>query len=386
MVLVYIGASLNNQLKNPLEDKLTFCSPAELAEIKVSHEEYCSLLGEIKDFEVVDEVTVISTCNRFELILNVKDECLDNAVLYEIRSYLERRLKSKFNLSLLTNGEAKLQFFRTYSGLNSGLVGEDEICAQIETSFRQAAAMKFIGANGIELLEDAIKIRKTLDESIYRNRISYCDVALNKSFLKFGMTDLSELKKIVILGSGNTTQQSALSLIGLGIEAEKITVVHRVSSTSQQLQKIKSYAGLSNMNFVRSKDHYRTDKAKKIMSEADLIIFGIDTKTPVAEFGSSIGIMQNPYIIDFNSNPSCIFAEAYDDSKYISNIEADSFVRNYSRKQIEDPNFIKKTEMAESFISKYISGEKTSLLEQQLVQLNTSIDHSSLGLLKLNNK
>ena len=69
MTLVYMGLSLPNRVNNPLMDKVAFCNNPVLNSVKVSHDEYARLLDAIKNIYYVNELTLISTCNRFELIL-----------------------------------------------------------------------------------------------------------------------------------------------------------------------------------------------------------------------------------------------------------------------------------------------------------------------------
>ena len=56
-------------------------------------------------------------------------------------------------MSLLLENEARLQVLRTYCGLNSGLVGESEICLQVNGAFKQALSLGLIEENAMKLLK-----------------------------------------------------------------------------------------------------------------------------------------------------------------------------------------------------------------------------------------
>lgn len=361
MSLVYLGISLPNSIRNPLKDKIQFCSAEELTATKISHDEYRSFLEEIKSLDYVNEVTLVSTCNRFEVILDLDRSHKNFNDLEELKSLISKLTNSSVNFNCLFDQDAELQIIRTYCGLNSGLIGEDEICAQMGTSFRQAASLKIAGESCLAVLENAIQLRKFIDKAIYQKEISYCDIAIRKSFekLNFLEQDLKNLKKVLVLGSGSTAKKTCLSLLKQGVEPSSITVVHRVSQSSVQIEHIKSDKKLQGLNFTRSKDGYHTAKVKELAEDAELIIFGIDTRKTVIKFNKDC----RTKIIDFNSNHSCEFEAGFDFRNYVSNLEADSFVRHYANIQTQHEDFGERIEKAEKFIVDFVSGSNKTLSE-----------------------
>jgi glutamyl-tRNA reductase len=351
MVLLYYGISLANQIDHPLTGKIKYCSSEELSKVKIPHDEYCTFLDKIKALDTVEELSLISTCNRFEIIIYLNRENFKEALVEEIGQLIYQETGSCVYLGTLFDHEAKLQFLRTFSGLNSALIGENEVCTQISTSFRQAAAMGYLGKKGIKLLEDAIKLRNILDLEIYYEAISYCDVALRKALNKLD-PDGNSFKKIVLFGSGNTTRKSCESLLKQAYSPKNITVIHRISCSSEQVENIKSIEGLDEINFVRSKHGYHVDKVKDILSSSDLLISGIDTKTPVIELPSNSRLK----VIDFNSNPTCSFAEGFNRSQNISIQQLDNFVREFSLEKSQDFDFHRRIKIAENIIRDYSKG------------------------------
>lgn len=366
MALVYLGISLPNSLKNPLQGLMKFCTAEELRKTKISHDQYCAFLTEIKKLEFIDEIALVSTCNRFELLVLLDNELNREAKIAELTKTVKEQTKSEADFNCLINDDAKMQVLRTYAGLNSGLIAEDEICTQINAGFRQSAQMGFAGQKFLSLLDEAIELREIVDKNIYQDyKVSYCDVALKKCLDKFNILprDLTEQQKIVVLGSGSTAKKSCISLLKLGAQKESITVVHRISKSSVQIENIKAVPELRDINFVRSKDGYRADKVKDILADADLVVFGIDTSSPVVEFAESYAAK----IVDFNSNASCSFEAGFDFRNYVSNIEADSFVRYYASEQAEKPEFVNKIKLAETLIQGYISSEDKAMDLLELV-------------------
>lgn len=347
MSLVYIGTSLRNDHYNPLAGKLSFCNADDLLRAKISHDEFASLLDQIKDHKNVKEVSLVSTCNRFEIY----------AFLHEVNQssieYIKRIINSVNNANLdyasLSFNDAKHQFLRTYCGLNSGLIGESEISMQIDISFRQSLSMGYLGIHGGSLLEEAISLRKIFDNFIYKNKISYCSVALNE------VLGNSDYQRILVLGSGSTARQACVALKEMGFKPESITVAHRISSSSGQVAMIKKQDDLENMRFIRTKYGYHSNKSRELIYNSDLVIFAIDSKLPVINIPANSKLT----IVDFNSKPSCTFTVGANINNYYSAMQLDQAVRNYSRERLQDLNFINSLKYAEDILTEQL--ENTTL-------------------------
>ena len=355
MSLVYFGVSLPNQLEHPLKDKIRYCSPDELARTKISHDEYESFLNALQEISYLNEVIVLSTCNRFEVVFDIDEDKITNDVLFELSSKIRYETKSDLTLAYLLGNEAKFQLARTYCGLNSALVGESEITIQLDTAFRQGLRMGYLGEKVGRFYDELQVLRKVLDDQIYKNRISYCDIALKGSFNKFGLApeSISKLQNILVLGSGNTAYKSCTSLVANGVQAENITLVHRVSCSSVQLDSVRAERELAGINMTRSKDGYYTSKVQKLAQAADMVVFGIDSKRSVLDLDESF-MSQRTKFIDFNSNPSVTINSGFESSHYISNLELDSFVRIHSYEQARDYHFMSQARAAERFLENAI--------------------------------
>lgn len=346
MNLVYLGISLPNQIKNPLTTRLREFNSDDLLSVKLSHDEYPLLLDALKQLPYVKEVTLITTCNRFELVLYLSEVNQNN--IDELQQVVQSINKSQIDLDVLYDDEAKLQILRTYCGLNSGLVGEDEICMQFEISFKQTYHMGYLGRQGLELLEEAKALRQRIDAKLGLERVSYCEVAINMALNKFNKQEYSN---VIVMGSGSTAHQSCLSLINLGFKAENITLLHRISSSSNQVAIIKASPELEAMKYIRTKYGYHTDRVKAIVADADLIVFGIDSRLPSLHFTKHY----KTSIIDFSSKPSCSFDEDANLHSYASSSELDNFVRSYSASRIDDQSFANQLKLAENLVSDRVS-------------------------------
>lgn len=354
-MLTYIGTSLANKIPNPLGSRVKFCSPEELTQTKIGHAEFKNFLSYIHNFDFVEEVTLISTCNRFEVIAELVDaeqiDLLENAIL--------EFTKSPVSFSKLTGKDARLQIMRTYSGLNSGLVGEQEVCMQFTASFKQGFNEGFVADKLMQLFTEVQNLRSIINEQAFVDGVSYCQVALN-SAIKHFMGDRLAVQKcedIVLLGSGSTTRNSCLALLELGVKAEQITVVHRASSNSKQMESLKATPGLQNISTLKCKHGYHMDKVKAVVKDADLVIFGIDTKEPVLALDTSF----TSKVIDFNSSASVSLLAGFDKTSYISGADLDEMVRVFSRKRIQEPAFSQRIDFAEALVQATVNSMGSSL-------------------------
>jgi glutamyl-tRNA reductase len=340
MSLVYIGTSLKNDHPNPLSDSLSFCCIDDLLRAKISHDEFALLLDQIKSIENVSELTLVSTCNRFEIyaFLNLVSE----DIIEEIKSVINSFNKSEIKLAHLVGDDARLQFFRTYCGLNSGLIGEAEISMQMDISIRQSIAMGYLAKKGNDLLDEAIALRKVFDDFVYKEKVSYCSIALQRSLFKIN----SKIDNISILGSGSTARQVCVALKNFGYNPNQFTLLHRISSSSNQVATIRDIEGLSDMRFVRTKYGYHTDKSKEQIYNSDLVIFAIDSKLPIINIPANSKLK----IIDFNSMPSCTFSLGANLDNYFSAAKLDDEVRSFTRERMSNNNFCTSLKHAEAIL------------------------------------
>ncbi len=354
MTLVYLGISLPNQIEHPLRAQLRKFDLEDLLSVKLSHDEYPLLLDTLKQSPYVDEVTLLTTCNRFELIFFLNK--VNDTIIAELQAAVQSINKSQIDLDVLYDKDARFQILRTYCGLNSGLVGEDEICMQFDISFKQTFHMGYLGREGMELLEEAKALRKRIDATLNRERVSYCEVAIREALGHFTIKDY---QNIIVMGSGSTAHQSCLSLINMGFKPENITLLHRISSSSTQVAVIKASVELEGMNYVRTKYGYHTDRVKALVANADLIVLGIDSRLPSLHFTKHF----KTGIIDFSSKPSCSFDDDVDLTNYASSESLDAYVRAYSLSRNNNPEFVAQLAHAETMIdTRFASLVKLSIV------------------------
>ena len=203
--------------------------------------------------------------------------------------------------------------------------------------------MEYLGKRGEYLLNFAEKLRSKLDdESVFNGGYSYCDVAIEQALKTLGLDDVSA-KKITVLGSGGTALKSVMSLLKQGARQENIKIIHRISSSSNQVEAFKAIA---DFEFMRAKNGYHVPRVSDAINLSDLVVFGIDSKLPVQNLDSNL----KNHILDFNSKSSCTFSLGYNLDNYISAQKLEKIVRRFSEKNLNNEGFKSKIALAENYI------------------------------------
>jgi glutamyl-tRNA reductase len=121
-------------------------SSLQLREKLVFNEgEIVELIGAMREEEPDAELVVLSTCNRTELYFNLPESCVHRDFNYLIkRMILFKDLKDEVRRHFYTYGEreAVTHLFEVASGLNSMVLGENQVLGQVKEAYRISASRK----------------------------------------------------------------------------------------------------------------------------------------------------------------------------------------------------------------------------------------------------
>lgn len=148
----------------------------------------------------LDEVVLLSTCNRVEIYGVTRDEPRSSDSLSTVLgcSELDLRLHGYFNESI----EAVRHLFRVASGLDSMVLGETEVTGQVKTAYEAARAAHLTGPVLNRVFQKAFQTAKEIrtQTSIGRGATSVGSVAVELAERIF-RHDLSQ-HKVIIIGAG----------------------------------------------------------------------------------------------------------------------------------------------------------------------------------------
>lgn len=166
----------------------------------------------------VEELVILSTCNRVELYLSSEHE---GPVAERIKDYLavfhgmERKLLDG-PLYVYEGLDAVRHIFRVAASLDSMVLGEPQILGQLKDAFDKALEMHSSGIILNKLMKKSISVAKRVrtETKIAENAVSISFAAVELAKKIF--TNLNE-KVCMLLGAGEMAELAARHLTNLGI-------------------------------------------------------------------------------------------------------------------------------------------------------------------------
>jgi glutamyl-tRNA reductase len=176
------------------------------------------LLHELTAHDSIGEAVALSTCNRTELYLLVRDPVeAESAVL----ALLARRAGIRPTELLggvyaLRNCDAARHLYRVVSGLESMIVGEAEVQGQVKRAYEAALAARTTGPMTNKLFRAALATGKRVrtETAISSGRASIASVAVDAA--RDALGDLAE-RHVLIIGAGETAELTAQALHDQGV-------------------------------------------------------------------------------------------------------------------------------------------------------------------------
>ncbi|HIH69205.1 glutamyl-tRNA reductase [Methermicoccus shengliensis] len=212
---------------------------SELSALVVTHErasvdeiESCfegdveQLLRELFSDERVHECMVLQTCNRFEVYVV-------SPVASKVLLELAKRLNVPLRLvDILSSEECMLHLLRVAAGLESMVVGEDQILGQLKDMYLLAKRAGTTGRVLDTAVSKAIQVGKRVRSE---TRISKGSVSIGSVAVDLAEEELGTLKgkKVMIIGAGEMGTIVARTLSHKHIS--KLYVANRTFSRSQRL-------------------------------------------------------------------------------------------------------------------------------------------------------
>jgi len=210
-------------------------APVEIREkFSVSDSKFLDTLSSIKCIPGVIECVLVSTCNRMEIYLYLDNMCKPENRLVDFISKLsgvDNTDIKKYTYSL-SGVDAGKHLMKVSSGLDSMMLGENQILGQLKESYKKSRDAKFSGPMLNTLFNRAISAGKRArsETEISRGAVSVSAAAVEMAFKIF--EDLSN-KKILIIGAGKMSELAAKQLLSYGIKT--VLVSNRTYEKAKEL-------------------------------------------------------------------------------------------------------------------------------------------------------
>jgi glutamyl-tRNA reductase len=167
----------------------------------------------------VHEAVALSTCNRTEVYAVVGDpvEAESTALAMLARQAGIRPTELSGAIYAHTNCAAARHLYRVVAGLDSMIVGEDQIQGQVKRAYETALAEHTTGALTNHLFTAALHAGKRVraETAIGERRLSAPTVAVALAKEQLGSLDG---RQVVLIGTGETSELAARALQGTGAE------------------------------------------------------------------------------------------------------------------------------------------------------------------------
>ncbi|HEY7508230.1 MAG TPA: glutamyl-tRNA reductase, partial [Nitrososphaera sp.] len=164
----------------------------------------------------VDECVILQTCNRVEVFAAAKsaDEIKLLNQWAEAAGIEEKDLGS---VEVSTGKDAVLHLMRLASGLDSLVMGEDQILGQVRRAFEYSRSNRYASANLAMIFDRALKVggRVRTATGINKGNVSIASVAASLADEYF---DDLKTKKVMLIGSGEAASLVAKVLKNRSVE------------------------------------------------------------------------------------------------------------------------------------------------------------------------
>ncbi len=197
--------------KNIINARVTFRkSPIHVLE-KFTFKDLKNAYFHFEKHSGLSEFVILQTCNRVELFGAAKDFDINKIKkTWASLSGLEENA-FKENLEISENKEVFEHLLKLTSGLDSMVIGEEQILGQIKNSITTARERKFSGEHLNTLFDKAIRIGTRIRNS---TGISKGGVSIGSMAVKLAEENVDELrsKQILLIGTGESATLVAKSL------------------------------------------------------------------------------------------------------------------------------------------------------------------------------
>ncbi|QLH03769.1 glutamyl-tRNA reductase [Nitrosopumilus cobalaminigenes] len=159
----------------------------------------------------LDECVIIQTCNRIELF--GKSKSYDSDKIKKTWATITGLEEEAFNenIEFVENHEALHHLLKLTSGLDSMVLGEEQILGQIKNSITSAREVKASGQHLNTLFDKAIRIGTRIRNS---SGIGAGGISVGSMAVKLAEENIDELKtkKVLLIGTGEVSTLVAKSL------------------------------------------------------------------------------------------------------------------------------------------------------------------------------
>ena len=288
----------------------------------------------------IDEVVILSTCNRSEIYIQAKN--IDEKIKF-LEDFYERFFNVadiKEYLFSKKNTSAVEHLFKVASGLDSIVLGEDQILGQVKDahdfSMQLGSSKKIFN----KLFREAINVAKDIKNT---TKISHQPLSISYIGVKFIQSKIGKLegKKALLIGMGKMNKLKIKYL-----KEEKLDTIYVSNRNHGKIMELESK--FKNIIPIRYEDRY------KVMNDIDIVISATSSPHMVIRYDEMPKIQKKILMMDI--------ALPRDIDPKINKLENIEIYDIDNLKDIQDKNDNKRKELAK-IGSKMISEKIIEFIE-----------------------
>lgn len=272
----------------------------------------------------IDEVVILSTCNRSEIYIQAKN--IDEKIKF-LEDFYERFFNVadiKEYLFSKKNTSAVEHLFKVASGLDSIVLGEDQILGQVKDahdfSMQLGSSKKIFN----KLFREAINVAKDIKNT---TKISHQPLSISYIGVKFIQSKIGKLegKKALLIGMGKMNKLTIKYL-----KEEKLDTIYVSKRNHGKIMELESK--FKNIIPIRYEDRY------KVMNDIDIVISATSSPHMVIRYDEMPKIQKKILMMDI--------ALPRDIDPKINKLENIEIYDIDNLKDIQDKNDNKRKELA----------------------------------------
>jgi glutamyl-tRNA reductase len=210
-------------------------APVEVREkLSIPEPQTESAIAQLREYPHLEEVAILSTCNRLEIYIVTEQT---EQGIGEVSQFLSERSKIPMvslrrHLFILLHQDAVMHLLRVAAGLDSLVLGEGQILAQVKNTHKLGQQYNGIKTILNRLFKQAITAGKRVrtETSIGTGAVSISSAAVELAHMK--LENLAACR-VAILGAGKMSRLLVQHLISKG--AEKISILNRSLGRAEEL-------------------------------------------------------------------------------------------------------------------------------------------------------
>jgi glutamyl-tRNA reductase len=247
-------------------------APVEVREkLSIQEAQMESVIAQLCNYPHIEEVAILSTCNRLEIYVVATETEQGIRELTQFLSELGQLPLHQLrqHLFVLLHQDAVMHLMRVAAGLDSLVLGEGQILAQVKNTHKLGQQYNGIGRLLNRLFKQALTAGKRVrtETSIGTGAVSISSAAVELAQLK--VQNLAACR-VAIIGAGKMSRLLVQHLLAKG--AATISILNRSSRRAEELA---SHFGDANLEV------YSLSEMMTVIAESDLVFTSTAATEPL---------------------------------------------------------------------------------------------------------